>query len=97
MNPDGILIGLVSFAIIGALHPVVIKMEYHLGKRYWPVFAVTGAASLIGSLIVQDTVVSAILGVLSFSLFWSIHELIEQEERVRRGWYPRKPGRDDRV
>ncbi|MBP3386151.1 MAG: DUF4491 family protein [Candidatus Methanomethylophilaceae archaeon] len=28
-----IIVGLVSFLITGLLHPVVIKMEYHWGKR----------------------------------------------------------------
>jgi hypothetical protein len=31
--------------------------------------------------------------VVGFSCFWSIHEIIEQRERVRKGWFPRNPRR----
>lgn len=31
------------------------------------------------------------LGVFSFSCFWSILELFQQSERVRKGWFPKKP------
>ena len=30
------------------------------------------------------------VGVTAFSCFWSILELFEQRERVRKGWFPRK-------
>ena len=93
----GAAVGLLSFLIIGVLHPVVIKTEYHFGKRAWPVFAVAGAVALAGSLLCGDVVVSIILGILSFSLFWSIKELYDQEERVRKGWYPENPDRKRRT
>jgi hypothetical protein len=32
--------------------------------------------------------------VFSFSCFWSILELFEQRERVRKGWFPKKPKRE---
>lgn len=35
---DGVIIGLASFLIIELLHPVVIKSEYYIGKKIWPVF-----------------------------------------------------------
>ncbi len=89
----GAAVGLLSFLIIGVLHPVVIRMEYRFGKESWPVFAVTGAIALAGSLLCGDVVVSIVLGILSFSLFWSIKELYDQEERVRKGWYPENPNR----
>ena len=31
-----------------------------------------------------------LVGVTAFSCFWSILELFEQRERVRKGWFPRK-------
>ena len=95
MMVSGIIVGLVSFLIIGLLHPVVIKMEYHWGKRSWPILAVSGIMSTVTSLLSNDLVISIALGVLVFSLFWSVKELFEQEERVRKGWYPSNPRKKD--
>lgn len=89
MNWHGILIGLGVVVIIGLLHPVVIKVEYYFGKRTWPIFLLLGLGCNLLSLSVRDSVLSALLAVLGFSLFWSIHELFQQERRVERGWYPR--------
>ena len=33
MHWQGILVGLVTFAIIGACHPLVIKVEYYFSAR----------------------------------------------------------------
>ena len=32
------------------------------------------------------------LGVVAFSSFWSILEVIHQRERVRKGWFSEGPG-----
>ena len=93
MMPDGLLIGIGTFLIIGALHPVVIKTEYHWGKNIWPVFLILGLGCIVGSLFVDSVPLSALLAVLGFSLLWSIRELFEQEERVKKGWYPANPRR----
>jgi uncharacterized membrane protein YdcZ (DUF606 family) len=34
-NWTGFLVGLAAFFMIGLFHPVVAKMEYHLGKGSW--------------------------------------------------------------
>jgi hypothetical protein len=86
----GILIGAGAFFIIGLLHPVVIKGEYYFGTRIWPYFLAGGIVSVILSVIVENIVASSLLGVLGFSLFWSIHELFEQKHRVEKGWFPKK-------
>lgn len=91
MNFEGLLIGISTFLIIGLFHPVVIKTEYHFGVRVWWVFLVLGLASVGASLMVKDTLLSTLLGVFAFSSFWSIKELFEQRERVRKGWFPKKP------
>ena len=52
-----------------------------------------GAVSVILSLIVDDVLGSTLLGVLGFSSFWTIMEIFEQQERVRKGWFPRNPNR----
>lgn len=91
MNFFGILIGLVAFLIIGVFHPIVIKTEYYFGKKVWPVFLIVGIICLLISIFINDKFISAVIGVLGFSSLWSIHELIEQEERVKKGWFPKNP------
>lgn len=90
---QGLIVGLASFLIIGLFHPLVIKGEYYFGQRPRLWFAVAGAVLAAASLLVGDSVVSALLGVTAFSCFWSIKEIKEQKERVERGWFPRNPRR----
>lgn len=93
MNFSGIILGASAFVIIGLFHPIVIKAEYHLGKRCWWMFALAGIAFCIVALLVSNTVISSIIGVVAFSCFWSILELFEQEKRVEKGWFPSNPKR----
>ena len=93
MSFYGIIIGAAVFLCIGLFHPIVIKSEYYFGKRCWWVFLLVGLIALVGSLFVRSEVFSILLGVFSFSCFWSIFELFEQEKRVERGWFPRNPER----
>lgn len=93
INYDGIILGIASFLMIGFFHPIVIKCEYYFGVRCWPMFLVVGIAGCVCSLLVANTYVSVLLGVFSFSCFWTILELFEQRERVRKGWFPRNPNR----
>ena len=91
----GLAIGLCTFLIIGLFHPVVIKSEYHFGTRCWWVFLLLGIVALAASILVADVFWSAVLGVTAFSSFWTILEIFEQRERVRKGWFPRNPRRND--
>ncbi len=93
MNYIGIIIGLATFLCIGVFHPIVIKAEYHLGRRCWPLFLVAGIAALVASLFVPNEYVSIILGVVAFSSFWGILEVHQQHHRVRKGWFPMNPKR----
>lgn len=88
MNISGIIIGLATFLIIGLFHPIVIKAEYYFGKRCWWAFALAGVVFGLLSLYIDNITLSSITGVTAFSCFWSIHELFEQEERVKKGWFP---------
>ena len=90
MNYEGLIIGIATFLIIGLFHPIVIKAEYYFGVRCWWVFMIAGIAGVAGSLFVDGTILSTQLGVFSFSSFWSIGELFEQRERVRKGWFPKR-------
>ncbi|WP_010295679.1 DUF4491 family protein [Clostridium senegalense] len=93
MNLQGIMIGLMAFFIIGVFHPIVIKGEYYFGKNIWPMFFILGLIFIGISLIVKNNIIASILGVTGFSCLWSIHEIIEQEERVKKGWFPKNPKR----
>ena len=92
MNFRGIIVGLATFLIIGLFHPIVIKAEYYLGTKCWWMFLIAGLIFGAVSILVDNLIVSTILGVTSFSSFWSILEHKEQKERVRKGWFPAGPG-----
>lgn len=92
MNFTGLLVGLSTFIIIGLFHPLVIKAEYYLGVKSWTIFAIAGVFFGIASIMVSHLIWSIILGVVAFSSFWSILEVIHQRERVRKGWFPEGPG-----
>lgn len=93
MNFSGLLVGLSTFLIIGFFHPIVIKAEYYLGVKCWWTFAIAGLLFGGFSLFVDNLIISTILGVVAFSSFWSILELFQQRERVRKGWFPNNPNR----
>lgn len=86
---EGIIIGIGAFLIIGIFHPIVIKGEYYIGKKIWPIFLIGGLISIVISLFVGNLILSALIGVLGFTFLWSIHEIIEQEKRVEKGWFPK--------
>ena len=92
MNFTGIIVGLATFLIIGVFHPIVVKAEYYLGTGCWWMFLLAGIIFGAISLLVDNLILSTILGVTAFSSFWSILELVHQKERVRKGWFPAGPG-----
>ncbi|MCB9018438.1 MAG: DUF4491 family protein [Paludibacteraceae bacterium] len=87
---SGLLVGLSTFLIIGLFHPLVIKGEYYFGVRCWWIFLVMGIIGSVLSVIISDTIVSILMGVLAFSSFWSIGEVFEQRKRVEKGWFPKR-------
>ena len=101
----GIVIGICTFLIIGFFHPVVVKAEYYWGTRCWWIFLLLGILALAGSVLlrccsrffsavlVDNLLIASLLGVFSFSSFWTIKELFEQRERVLKGWFPMNPQR----
>ena len=95
MNFGGIALGAAVFLIIGICHPVVIKMEYYWGKRSWWILLVVGLAFAIASLFMSNTLAASVSGAAAFSCFWGIHELLAQEMRVLRGWFPENLARHD--
>lgn len=91
---NGIIIAVATFGIIGLFHPIVIKAEYYWGVNCWPVFAIVGFALLVLSLFISDVLLAAVIGVTGCSALWSILEIFEQRERVRKGWFPKNPKRE---
>lgn len=90
----GLLTGLCAFLIIGLFHPIVIWGEYFFGAKIWPLFLLLGIAFCAGSLYTpRMPVLSAVLGITGFTSFWSIHEILEQQKRVAKGWFPANPRR----
>lgn len=90
---QGALVGLATFLIIGIFHPLVIKGEYYFGLKCRLWFGLAGVAFLIAALLTSNVTASSLLGVTAFSCFWSIKEVTEQVERVRKGWFPANPKR----
>lgn len=105
MTAAGLVIGLATFLLIGICHPIVIKAEYHWTKKCWWAFVAIGllfaALSLfLGDLLFPNAesgafIVSSVCGAAAFSFFWGIHEVLSQEYRVLRGWFPENPAHHD--
>ena len=94
MNLNGMLIGVMSLVIIGVWHPIVIKSEYYLGKKISAViFFISGAICCFISIFFSNTILSVDFALFGFSGFWGIKEVYEQEERVKKGWFPSNPNK----
>lgn len=93
MNFTGIIIAILSFLTIGLFHPIVIKTEYYTGVKYWWTFVIAGIICIIAALFIEDMIISSLLGIVGASFLWSVQELFEQRERVRKGWFPMNPKR----
>lgn len=91
----GLAIGLCTFLVIGLFHPVCIKSEYYFGTRCWWWFLLIGIAMCFAAVAIDDVFFSTLSGVIAFSSFWTIKEIFEQRERVRKGWFPMNPKRKD--
>jgi hypothetical protein len=90
-NLTGIIIGLSTFLIIGLFHPLVIKGEYYFGTRCWWAFLLMGVSGVIGTFFIHNVILSALCGVTAFSALWGIGELFSQKKRVEKGWFPKRP------
>lgn len=89
----GIIIAVSTFLIIGLFHPIVIKAEYYTGTHYWWVFLLVGIVCMCVALFIENSMLSAIIGVFGASSLWGIGELFSQKKRVERGWFPMNPKR----
>lgn len=96
-NLSGLIIGISTFLIIGLFHPLVIKGEYYFGEKIKWAFAVGGVLFLVLTILTTNIMLSSLFGVTAFSCFWSIKEVSEQVERVRKGWFPANPKRKNKL
>lgn len=93
LNFNGIILGSASFIIIMVSRYSCIKGEYYFTKKIWLLFLVIGLLSVVLSFFISQMLLSGILSILGFSYLWGIQEVIEQEERVKKGWFPQNPKR----
>jgi hypothetical protein len=97
LNYAGVIVGAATFIIIAGSRYLCIKAEYYFTKKFWIGFLIIGFVSLIGSLFTQNLLISIILGINGFTFLWGIGEILEQEERVNKGWFPKNPKRISRI
>ncbi len=88
----GLIVGAIAFVVVGVFHPLVIAVEYHLGKRMWPAFVLLAIGAFASSLFAPP-LGSMVLGSVGAGLCWSILELVWQHERARKGHAKRNPTR----
>ena len=88
---EGIIIGVVTFFLIGIFHPLVIKGEYYFGKKINKYFALSGLIFVGISIYINSLIPSIFAGVIACCCFWSIGEVNEQEKRVLKGWLRKIP------
>ena len=50
---------------------------------------------VINSLLIENDILSIIIGGFAFCFLWGIHEMFLQEKRVLRGWFPENPKRHE--
>lgn len=93
---QGLLMGVLTFFLIGLFHPLVIYGEYYWGRRILWAFLTAGLITTAIVLFVSmPLLLNILLGVLACCCFWSIIEVRDQETRVLKGWYPENPKRHD--
>ncbi len=92
MNWEGLFLGFAAFLIIGLCHPLVAKLEYHFGKKVWPVLFIPGIIFLIFSFFLDETY-SVLFGIFAFAMFWSSIEMFKQHERALKGQVKKNPNR----
>ena len=91
LNLDGLVAGIATWLVIWGTRYACIKGEYHFRRMFRYVFLVFGISGVLLALLIDNLVFSAISAIFGFANLWGIHEVVEQEERVNKGWYPRKP------
>ncbi len=90
INFSGFVIGLFVFITIIFARWLCIWGEYHFTKKIWFLFLISGIAGIAVSVFSENKLFSACMSAFGFIFIWGIHEVIEQEERVKKGWFKKK-------
>jgi len=93
INLIGIIVGLASFLIIMFARYSCIVGEYYFTKKLWIAFLVIGIMGIIISFLLINIILSTVVAIVAFNYLWGINEIIEQENRVKKGWFPKNPKR----
>ncbi|MCP4551261.1 MAG: DUF4491 family protein [Bacteroidetes bacterium] len=93
MNLTGLIVGFAAFVIIMFARYSCIVGEYYFTKIFWIVFLIIGLLSVAISFILTNIIFSTIVAIIGFNYLWGVNEIIEQEQRVNKGWFPKNPKR----
>ncbi len=93
INLIGIIVGLASFLIIVFARYSCIAGEYYFTKKLWIGFLIVGILAVFVSFLLTNIILSTIVAIIGFNYLWGINEIIEQEQRVNKGWFPKNPKR----
>jgi hypothetical protein len=92
-NLSGVVIAVMAIVGIGLGHIWVRTMEYHFGRRIWPLSLAIGAVLVGVSLFSASDVFSAMLAIPGAIFIYAVKEFFEQERRVLKGHARRNPRR----
>lgn len=87
---SGLITGFATYLFMAIGHYSVIRAEYHFTKKCWIAYLIVGIAAITCSLLYTNIIISVIFSIFGFISLWGIQEVIEQEERVKKGWFPKK-------
>ena len=93
LNASGVIVGAACFLIIMISRWTCIVGEYHFTKKLWIAFLIFGLICITTAFFMINIMFSSVVAMLGFTYLWGINEVIEQEERVKKGWFPMNPKR----
>ena len=94
INISGVIVGAACFLIIMISRWMCIVGEYHFTKKIWIAFLLFGVLCISASIFMINIILSSVVAMIGFTYLWGINEVIEQEERVKKGWFPKNPERN---
>ena len=75
---EGIIIGVVTFFLIGIFHPLVIKGEYYFGRKVNKFFILFGVIFVALSLYIKSLTQVSLLVSLSVAVFGQLARLLSR-------------------
>jgi len=87
MNSFGLIVGILTLIIIGLGFVWVIYGERYFSYQWWPYVVGLGVLTIGTSMLIEQDLLSAIVGVLGASFVWGATELKAQAVRSELGWF----------